>query len=110
MCLLELKDLKRKTKTLVARIFHTQNFTLNTAKRKSRKEKCELEGECEGKKKKLTATAIRFFFLCARLDSNQHTIRHHPLKMACLPISPRARDFKTVTNIRICTAFQLLDL
>ena len=30
-------------------------------------------------------------FLCARLDSNQHTCWHHPLKMACLPISSRAR-------------------
>ena len=28
------------------------------------------------------------FSLCPRLDSNQHTCWHHPLKMACLPISP----------------------
>ena len=25
---------------------------------------------------------------CPELDSNQHTLRHYPLKVACLPISP----------------------
>ena len=29
--------------------------------------------------------------LYAREDSNFHTRRHHPLKVACLPISPRAQ-------------------
>ena len=37
------------------------------------------------------------FFLCPRLDSNQHTCWHHPLKMACLPISPRGQQ-----TIRFC--------
>ena len=32
------------------------------------------------------------FSLCPRLDSNQHTCWHHPLKMACLPISPRGQQ------------------
>ena len=27
-------------------------------------------------------------YLCPGLDSNQHTLRHYPLKVACLPMSP----------------------
>ena len=30
---------------------------------------------------------------CGRRDSNSHTFRHYPLKIACLPISPRPRLF-----------------
>src|SRR5690554_1880281 len=26
---------------------------------------------------------------CRRPESNRHTLRHYPLKIACLPISPR---------------------
>ena len=32
--------------------------------------------------------------MCPRLDSNQHTYWHHPLKMACLPIPPRGLSSK----------------
>ena len=28
-------------------------------------------------------------FWCRRRDSNSHSLRHYPLKIACLPISPR---------------------
>src|SRR5664280_758764 len=28
---------------------------------------------------------------CRRRDSNSHSFRHYPLKIACLPISPRRR-------------------
>jgi hypothetical protein len=28
------------------------------------------------------------FFMCRRGDSNPHSLRHTPLKRACLPISP----------------------
>jgi hypothetical protein len=31
---------------------------------------------------------------CRRRDSNSHSFRHYPLKIACLPISPRRRDGK----------------
>ena len=30
-------------------------------------------------------------FWCRRRDSNSHSFRHYPLKIACLPISPRRR-------------------
>jgi hypothetical protein len=30
-----------------------------------------------------------FLFWCRRRDSNSHSFRHYPLKIACLPISPR---------------------
>src|SRR6478735_5526412 len=29
---------------------------------------------------------------CRRRDSNSHSFRHYPLKIACLPISPRRRS------------------
>ena len=31
--------------------------------------------------------------LCPGADSNRYALRHHPLKMACLPISPPGRNF-----------------
>src|SRR5437870_6850177 len=31
---------------------------------------------------------------CRRRDSNSHSFRHYPLKIACLPISPRRRTLK----------------
>ena len=30
-----------------------------------------------------------YFKWCGRLDLNQHTLRHTPLKRTCLPIPPR---------------------
>ena len=55
------------------------------------------------KEKGLNASAFRPFFPAPkrafkwyrRLDSNQHGLPHHPLKMACLPISPLRRGFVT---------------
>ena len=32
------------------------------------------------------------WFLCPGADSNRDALRHHPLKMACLPISPPGHD------------------
>jgi len=32
-------------------------------------------------------------FWCRRRDSNSHSLRHYPLKIACLPISPRRHVF-----------------
>jgi len=31
-------------------------------------------------------------YWCPELDSNQHTLRHYPLKVACLPILPAGRQ------------------
>jgi hypothetical protein len=38
------------------------------------------------------------YFWCRRRDSNSHSFRHYPLKIACLPISPR----RLKTNILTC--------
>ena len=35
---------------------------------------------------------------CRRRDSNSHSFRHYPLKIACLPISPRRRCTKYRSN------------
>ena len=46
---------------------------------------------------------------CRRPESNRHEFPHHPLKMACLPISPRRRifHFSIFTGVRascpLCT-------
>src|SRR6185503_13587535 len=31
---------------------------------------------------------------CRRRDSNSHSFRHYPLKIACLPISPRRLELR----------------
>src|SRR6185503_10192293 len=33
-------------------------------------------------------------FWCPRSDSNRHSLRHYPLKIACLPIPPRGQSFE----------------
>jgi hypothetical protein len=33
-----------------------------------------------------------FYCWCRRRDSNSHSLRHYPLKIACLPISPRRQQ------------------
>ena len=37
--------------------------------------------------------------LCPKGDSNSHTLRHHPLKMACLPVSPSGPETWVVTRL-----------
>jgi hypothetical protein len=46
---------------------------------------CKVYTKYETKKK---GELFSLFSQCSGLDSNQHTCWHHPLKMACLPISP----------------------
>jgi hypothetical protein len=46
---------------------------------------CKVDTKFETKKK---GERSPFLKKCSGLDSNQHTCWHHPLKMACLPISP----------------------
>ena len=36
-------------------------------------------------------------FWCRRRDSNSHSFRHYPLKIACLPISPRRHKAHILT-------------
>src|SRR5574343_334637 len=38
---------------------------------------------------------------CRRRDSNSHSFRHYPLKIACLPISPRRLYSKLSEGMRI---------
>jgi hypothetical protein len=47
--------------------------------------------------KKTKADFSSAFAQCPELDSNQHTLRHYPLKVACLPISPPGH-LKPVTD------------
>ena len=37
-------------------------------------------------------TRVALIVWCRRRDSNSHSFRHYPLKIACLPISPRRQD------------------
>jgi hypothetical protein len=43
-----------------------------------------------------TELALRIVW-CRRRDSNSHSFRHYPLKIACLPISPRRLHFARTT-------------
>ena len=38
-----------------------------------------------------------FVLWCRRRDSNSHSLRHYPLKIACLPISPRRLKLSILT-------------
>src|SRR4051812_44347900 len=35
---------------------------------------------------------------CPGADSNRYAFRHHPLKMACLPISPPGQHWSAIIN------------
>jgi hypothetical protein len=50
-------------------------------------------------------------FWCRRRDSNSHSLRHYPLKIACLPISPRRHSGCdcTASCITLPVVFGLLD-
>src|SRR6186997_2271110 len=39
----------------------------------------------------LSALSPQMQFACPGSDSNRDALRHHPLKMACLPVSPPGR-------------------
>src|SRR6185503_67829 len=39
---------------------------------------------------------------CPGADSNRYAFRHHPLKMACLPISPPGQLFSAHRTAAIC--------
>ena len=41
------------------------------------------------------------FDWCRRRDSNSHSFRHYPLKIACLPISPRRLGEETLSGTRL---------
>ena len=60
-----------------------------------------------------TAQCCRYLSIwCGRRDSNSHTFRHYPLKIACLPISPRplfsllANYLDGMRNLAVFFAFQ----
>jgi hypothetical protein len=40
---------------------------------------------------------------CPGADSNRYAFRHHPLKMACLPISPPGQNFSPRSALRTRT-------
>ncbi len=42
------------------------------------------------------------FIWCRRRDSNSHSLRHYPLKIACLPISPRRLKHAILTCFASC--------
>lgn len=47
---------------------------------------------------KRNAGSLRGISWCRRRDSNSHSFRHYPLKIACLPISPRRLDQPNKAN------------
>ena len=49
------------------------------------------------------------FRQCPGADSNRYAFRHHPLKMACLPISPPGQELQLTADCLLLTAnYQLL--
>ena len=59
---------------------------------------------CHPRNKKPAFSAERCGFIvrnswCRRRDSNSHSFRHYPLKIACLPISPRRLDHPNKANL-----------
>ncbi len=55
---------------------------------------------CRLMQQRRLSVAAEDFIWCGRRDSNSHTFRHYPLKIACLPISPRPRLLKCLGCMR----------
>ena len=44
------------------------------------------------------STVYRLPLQCPDSDSNRDALRHHPLKMACLPVSPPGQNYRDTTE------------
>ena len=61
----------------------------NTEPRQPQTDKAQEPPHRKETDKKKPAQSAGSVFWCRRRDSNSHSFRHYPLKIACLPIPPR---------------------